>query len=210
MLKPFTMLGHHSILSLDSFIVQSGPCAAPHNLSRKPKMGTRRNTHLILLPNGMVGHLHGPEVGHHNDNHLLAESGLLRWCKQNAFCPGMDETMPAAQQCLQVFGDPAYGIGNYIMSPFTGVDECTPEQQKWNEAMAKVCIKVEHGFGNIIQLWPFLNTWWKQCVYSSPLGIYYGIACLLTNAHNCIQLNQTAYTLHCYPPTLEEYFQDVE
>jgi hypothetical protein len=55
----------------------------------------------------------------------------------------------AGGQHLQVFGDPAYGVGRHLLSPFTGAGICTEVEQAWNEAMAQVHIEVEHGFGDI-------------------------------------------------------------
>jgi hypothetical protein len=55
------------------------------------------------------------------------------------------------------------------LSPFSGGDR-TEEQMEWNTAMSAVQIEVEHGFGDVTCLWPFLNVWWKHCIYSSPIG----------------------------------------
>jgi hypothetical protein len=160
----------------------------------------------LKLPNGMFGHVFGPEPGRHNDNYLLSKSGLLEWCRTHAVRRGTDDRTPPAERYLQVFGDPAYGIGLSIMSPFAGAGERTEAQMEWNEAMASVRIEVEHGFGGVVRLWQFLNAWWKHQIYSSPIGIYYRVGCLLTNAHNCLRPNQTAQYFDCEPPTLDEYF----
>ncbi len=72
--------------------------------------------------------------------------------------------------------------------------------------MTKVRIEVEHGFADITRLWPFLNTWWKQKVFHSPVGQYYCVGVLLSNAVNCLRPSQTAQSFNCLPPSLEEYF----
>ncbi|KAF8239191.1 hypothetical protein L208DRAFT_1420824 [Tricholoma matsutake] len=51
----------------------------------------------VKLPNGLLGHVHGPE----------------------------------------------------LISPFSGAGEHTDDKKRWNEAMARVRIEVEHGFGDI-------------------------------------------------------------
>ncbi|KAE9389122.1 hypothetical protein BT96DRAFT_960100 [Gymnopus androsaceus JB14] len=161
----------------------------------------------LKVPNGMICQLHGPVEGHQNDNHLLATSGVLEWCRANAFCPGANNDTPICKHYFQVFGDPAYGISPVILSPFAGAGQQTKEEKDWNAAMSKVRIEVEHGCADVVQSWPFRDTWWKLQVYSSPVGQYYCVGVLLSNCCNCIRPNQTALTLDCYPPTLEEYLQ---
>jgi hypothetical protein len=77
-------------------------------------------------------------------------------------------------------------------SPFTGPGVQTEDELDWNNAMAGVRISVEHGFGDLVVMWPFLNAWWKQRIFRSPIGRYYHVAVLLTNALNCFKPNQTA------------------
>jgi nuclease HARBI1 len=74
--------------------------------------------------------------------------------------------------------------------------------------MASVRIEVEHAFGSVVRVWPFLDAWWKHWIFPSPLGVYYRIGVLLTNALNCVCPHQTSQAFDCEPPTLEEYFHD--
>ncbi|KAF8986977.1 hypothetical protein BDQ17DRAFT_1259033 [Cyathus striatus] len=154
----------------------------------------------------MTGHVHGPEVGRHNDNYLLAQSGLLPWAAQYAVRPMINENTPPEDRFLQVFGDPAYGNSHQIISPYAGLTPRMEQEKEWNLVMASLRIEVEHGFGNTLRLFPFLNAWWKHQIYSSPLGIYYHVGILLTNAQNCLHPNQTSQYFNCEPPVLEEYF----
>ncbi|KAJ3509517.1 hypothetical protein NLJ89_g5189 [Agrocybe chaxingu] len=103
----------------------------------------------LKLPNGLIGHLYGPEVGRHNDNHLLTTSGLMDLCAQHAIRPGTTIDDLPQDHYLQVFGDPAYGNNYQLISPFSGVGERTMEEKAWNEAMSAVRIEVEHGFGGV-------------------------------------------------------------
>jgi hypothetical protein len=160
----------------------------------------------VKLPDGMTGHLFGPVEGRRNDNHLLAELKLLEKCAQYALRPGADDNTPIKDRYFQLFGDPAYGVSPLMLSPFSGPGERTDDEAAWNAAMAAVRIEVEHGFGDITRQWPFLNAWWKHHVYSSPIGRYYRVAVLLTNALNCLRPNQTSTYFDCEPPLLEEYF----
>ncbi|RDX41131.1 hypothetical protein OH76DRAFT_1412383 [Lentinus brumalis] len=160
----------------------------------------------VVIPNGIIAHLFGPWEGRHADPFLLAESGLLEQCAQHAVQEGSDENTPLEHRYFQLFGDPAYGVGPHIISPFSGAGERTEEELEWNARMASVRIKVEHAFGVVVNTWSFLNSFWKQRVYSSPVGRYYRVAVLLTNARNCYSPNQVATAFDCPPPTIDEYF----
>jgi hypothetical protein len=95
-----------------------------------------------------------------------------------------------------------------MQSLFSGAGEQTVEEIGWNKAMAHCHESVKHGFGNVVEQWPFLNAWWKMCLYASPVGRYYCVAVLLSNALNCIPPNQTSQAYKVLPPTLEEYFHN--
>ncbi|KAJ7733168.1 hypothetical protein B0H16DRAFT_1240471, partial [Mycena metata] len=86
----------------------------------------------------------------------LAESQLLEKCLQYAFCPGANHNTPIVDHYFQIFGDPAYGVTPIMQSPFAGPGERTEEEKAWNTAMSHCRQSVEHGFGNILQSWPFL------------------------------------------------------
>jgi hypothetical protein len=162
----------------------------------------------LMLPNGIIGHLYGPMEGRRNDNFLLTESGLLDRLAMFAHQPDVDEDTPIEDQYFQTFGDPAYGEGPHIMSPFSGAGERTEEEKEWNAKMSAVRIEVEHGIGIVANLWPFLNAGWKMQLYSSPVGRYYRVGVLLANCLNCLRPNQVAQYFDCLPPELEDYLHD--
>jgi hypothetical protein len=162
----------------------------------------------VMLPNGIIGHLYGPFEGRRNDNYLLTESGLLDRLAHFAHQEDVDDNTPLEDRYFQLFGDPAYGVGHHIISPFAGAGERTPEEKEWNAQMSAVRIEVEHGFGIVANLWPFLNAGWKMQLYSSPVGRYYRVGVLLANCLNCLCLNQVAQYFDCLPPDLDEYLHD--
>jgi len=162
----------------------------------------------VMLPNGMFGHLFGPLEGRRNDNFLLSESGLLEKCIRYAVRTDTDEITPAEQRFLQIFSDPAYGISNQLLSPFVGPGERTTEERDWNAAMASVRIEVEHGFGIVANLWPYLNAGWKMRVYASPVGRYYRVGVLLTNVLTCLHGNHISQYFDCQPPELRDYLHN--
>jgi len=121
-----------------------------------------------MLPNGLFGHPFGSIEGCQNDAFALAESGLVDDCATHAKHPdafkdgsevgggadggagGMDTSMESSD--LQLFGDPAYGLNNQIISLFPKPGR-TDYQQEWNTRMSKVRIEVEHGFALVTNSW---------------------------------------------------------
>ncbi|KAF7972906.1 hypothetical protein HWV62_16632 [Athelia sp. TMB] len=162
----------------------------------------------LMLPNGIIGHLYGPFEGRRNDNFLLTESGLLERLSHFAYVEDLPDDAPMEERTYQIFGDPAYGLGPHLISPFSGAGERTEEQTAWNAAMSAVRIEVEHGFGIVSSLWPFLNAGWKMQLYSSPVGRYYRVGVLLANCINCMHPNQVAQYFDCLPPELVEYLHE--
>ena len=76
----------------------------------------------MMLPNGLFGHLFSPIEGRHNDTFMLAESGLINECTLHTKLPVAledgDKDTSMEPRCLQLFGDPAYGLNRQIISPF--------------------------------------------------------------------------------------------
>ena len=97
-------------------------------------------------------------------------------------------------------------VSPFIVSPYHGRDTLTLEQCEWNKAMGRVRISVEHGFGLVLQDWPFLHAFWKMKIFRNACETLYRVAVLLTNAHTCLVPNQTSTRYNCMLPTLEEYF----
>ena len=135
----------------------------------------------------------------------MTDSGLLNHLSQFAFWKDVAEDAPMEEHNFHIFGDPAYGVGPHIMSPFSGLREQTEEEQEWNSEMSAVQIEVEHGFGIVSNTWPLLNAGWKMHLYSSPVGRYYHVGVLLTNCLNCLQPNQVAQYFDCPPLILTDY-----
>lgn len=160
----------------------------------------------VMLPNGMFGHLYGPFEGRRNDVHLLNSSQLLHKCAQYAIRPGSTPDDPPKRRYFQLFGDPAYGLSPYLISPFAGPGQRSQAELDWNMAMAAVRIEVEHGFAIVLETWAFLRAGWKMKVFGSPVGRYYRFGVLLTNALNCLRPNQVAQYFNCSPPSLRTYF----
>ena len=119
------------------------------------------------------------------------ESGLLECLAHFVHPEDLAAHAPYEEWTYQMFGDPAYRVGQHIISPFAGMGDRT-EEKAWNAEMSGVWIEVEHGFGIVTNTWPFLNAGWKMRLYSSPVGRYYRVGVLLTNCINCFQPNQVS------------------
>ena len=78
--------------------------------------------------------------------------------------------------------------------------------QTFNAQMSKSRISVEWGFGKLVSLFAHLDFWKQLKVYKQPLGIWYTVAAVLTNAHTCIYGSQSGAYFDCTPPSLEQYF----
>ena len=160
----------------------------------------------VVVPNGLLAHLEGPFRTLQNDSGVLKESNLLSNIEEYAIQLGSEPSDPPQDRWFQLYGDSAYSVSPFIVSPYHGRDTLTPEQCEWNKAMGRVRISVEHGFGLVLQDWPFLHVFWKMKIFGNACGTLYRVAVLLTNAHTCLVPNQTSTRYNCMPPTLEEYF----
>lgn len=160
----------------------------------------------VMIPNGIFAHLFGPWEGRRTDPFLLSESGLLDKCAKYAVQVEADDGTPLEHRYFQLYGDPAYGINPFLISPYSGPGVRSRREHEFNTRMSSVRIEVEHGFGVVLNTWQFLYTFWKHRVYQSPVGRYYRVAVLLTNARNCFHPNQVALHFGCRPPELDEYF----
>ena len=93
----------------------------------------------MQAPNGLIANLFGPIEGKRHDSFMLGESGRLEEQLRHIRKPNGEPYV--------LYGDPAHGVTNNIMSPFRGAD-LTASQKHFNKAMSKVRVSVEWGFGN--------------------------------------------------------------
>jgi hypothetical protein len=126
----------------------------------------------------------------------------------HAIQPGSQDRDLLERRFFQIYSNSVYGISPYMVSLFSGIGEQMQEQLDWNRAMGKVWISVEHGFGIVLQDWPYLHTFWKHKVLGNSCGLMYRVGVLLTNAHGCVIPNQMSMRYCPAPPTLVEYFHE--
>ncbi|KAI0751704.1 hypothetical protein C8Q80DRAFT_1218365 [Daedaleopsis nitida] len=159
---------------------------APHNLKRYADAIHHRGSPLCSLW-GFIDCTICIICRRRNDNHLLSVSSILEKCKRWVMYYSKHD--PDEVHHLQIFGDPAYGLSQQLISPFM-------DPQK-------------HGFGIVTNLFPFLDANWKMGLFRSPVGHYYCVRVLLTNTHNCMYPNQVSQYFDCQPsliPTMFEFF----
>ncbi|ETV89785.1 hypothetical protein H310_15385, partial [Aphanomyces invadans] len=65
----------------------------------------------VTPPDGIIVHLHGPKPGSRHDAYLLAQSGLVE---------KLQRVLVVSGTRYVIYGDPAYGINDVIVSGFNG------------------------------------------------------------------------------------------
>ena len=150
---------------------------------------------VVVSPNGLIAHMYGPIEGRRHDSALLAESGL------------MNELQGLVQQNGEpycIYGDLAYPLRETLMTPFKGAN-LTAEEQQFNRDMSLVRQAVEWAFGEIQQLFAFVDFKKNLKLYLQPVAKYYLLGALLTNCHTCLYQNQIGEYFQVPAPTLEVY-----
>ncbi|EJD36683.1 hypothetical protein AURDEDRAFT_73974 [Auricularia subglabra TFB-10046 SS5] len=150
----------------------------------------------LITPDGIIVFLFGPVEGRRHDQTVLNESGLLAWLDQHSHGPNGEH--------LVIYCDAGYAMTNRLIVPYTGA-QLTADQRRFNYEMSRVREAVEWGFAGVTRSWAFLQQH-RQRLLLEPLGLWYIVATLLTNAVNILRPNQISQYFSCPPPSLEEYF----
>lgn len=140
----------------------------------------------------------GPVKGRRHDAFVLSISGILD--KLQHF------TQPNGQPYV-LYGDPAYGVSQNVISPFRG-QQLTQAEEDFNKSMSAVRISVEWTFGKIIQQFAFLDFKKNLKMLLQPIGKYYLVGTLLTNCHTCLYGSPTSTYFDVEPPSLEVYLSN--
>ncbi|KXJ10650.1 hypothetical protein AC249_AIPGENE23915 [Exaiptasia diaphana] len=146
----------------------------------------------VTAPNGLIAHLFGPIEGKRHDAFMLGVSDLQQQLQRI--------TKPNGDPYV-VYGDPAYGISQNIISPYRGA-HLTALQQQFNSEMSKARIIVEWVFGKIKQYFAYLDFKKNLKVLLQPVGKYYLVGALLTNCHTCLYGCVTSKYFDVEPPSL--------
>ena len=170
--------------------------------------------HGIVTPDGLISHLFGHVDGRRNDAFFWQESNLPNILEQNAHTP---DGAP-----LQVYGDPAYSINSFILSPNQGA-QLTNDQRQWNRCMSRLRIAAEWAFKESVNTFGFLDFVKNQKHLLQPVGVQFRVAVLLHNANVCLHKPQVTEYFNIEnvniveglmedellePPLLSEYFHN--
>lgn len=150
----------------------------------------------VTTPDGIIVDLCGPFEGRRHDCFLLKESQLL--IRMQEWSHGIDGSD------LHIYGDPAYGVTRYLISPFKGAS-LTEKQNLFNSRMSSVRESVEYGFQRIITYCAFLDFKKNLKILLQPVGKMYHVGALLVNFHACFYGTQTATFFNVETPSIEEY-----
>ncbi|CAN0461944.1 unnamed protein product, partial [Scytosiphon promiscuus] len=142
----------------------------------------------VVFADGIIGDVH-VEVGRRHDAYLLSESNLNN---------RLAEVQQGNDVQCKVYGDAAYPILSHIDRGFKGVN-LTPAQKEYHRNLSQVRICVEWMFGKVVQTCAFIDHTANLKLRLQPVGTYYGVALLLTNAHSCLYGNITASYFQCMP-----------
>ena len=177
------------------------PIAKPSKFERYTFSGKSR-MHLLkhqgfVSPNGMIMHFFGPCAGSITDSTMLGKSRLQRQMRSVCGAPG-------ERHHYFIYGDPAYAMTDYIMTP-CGHGDISRRQNRFNINMARKRIAVEWAFGKMQEEWPFFCVKKEQKIFSAPVSNRYKVAALLTNFRTCLYGSNASRYFGVPTPSLESY-----
>jgi hypothetical protein len=111
-------------------------------------------------------------------------------------------------QKFVIYGDPAYGVQEHIISPFKGA-KLTADQQKFNQEMSMCRISVEWCFGKVTDTFAFCDFSKNQKLFLQPVGKIYTVSVFLTNLHTCYYGGVCSSFFDCPPPTAKAYMNSI-
>jgi predicted cation transporter len=105
---------------------------------------------------------------------------------------------------MYIFGDSGFKLDAKLIKPFR---QRTLEEleRDFNVASAKVRVTIEMGFGLLVQRFPMLNVKEYHKIGSSPVGLVYVVATILSNMFTCLHKCSINSVFDLSPPNLLEY-----
>lgn len=151
----------------------------------------------IVTPDGLICPVYGPVEGRRADGGVLDMSGWEAMLRADA--KGVD-----ARQ-LFVYGDPAYGVSDTVISGMKKLDSLTPLEREFNHKMSALRQCVEWGFGNVTINFAFIDYDKGLRLGGLPVGRLYLLALIFTNIRTILYPSLISTKFQCPPPSLEEY-----
>jgi hypothetical protein len=146
--------------------------------------------HAYVCSEGIIINFYGPSAGCDHDSTVYYTSEFAFVFAENLLAPEDDN--------LCVSGDSAYARSPRMEKPW---DErrLTPTKRHCNKMLRKgrlsaypdtdasqVRVSVEHGFGLIIALWPYIDYSKRLKSFLSPICWWVEVAVILTNLNTCM------------------------
>ena len=176
------------------------PICRPGEMQRVVYNGHKRIHALkfqsIAAPNGLVAHMYGPVEGRRHDSGMLADSAVYQQLQQFSYAPNGTP--------LCIYGDLAYPLRPQLQAPFKNA-QLNPQQRAYNKAMSKARIGVEWVFGDIVNLFKFLDFKKNLKLGLSAVGKMYLVCVILMNLHTCMYGSMASSYFNIDPPTVHEY-----
>ena len=152
----------------------------------------------ITVLHGIIPCLRGPWPAQTHDAQMLRESHLME---------ELEDIMPAngAGAVYALYSDLAYTQGIYLLSGFRKLPAGSDEAM-FNRNMSSVCITVEWGFGDIVNIWKFLDFCSSIKIVEMPVGKFHTNGTFLSNIYNCLYGNKMQQYFRAIQLTLDKYF----
>lgn len=152
----------------------------------------------ITTPDGLIFHMHGPQVGRRHDITLYRQSGLDDILENSLLIDG---------QQFYIYGDQAYMIRPWLQVAFSRA-WASEQQIQFNTAMSSVRETVEWSYKDLKQMWSSQDYTRMLKVRKAPVALMYKGAALLWNFKVCLQHGGEVQSFFsCTPPTLQRYLQ---
>lgn len=153
------------------------------------------------MPDGIIAHMDGPYAGSRHDCYLLKKSRLLDILAE--------EFLSDTGENYVLYGDPAYGLHNNLISPFRG-SNISDLEVEFNKKMSKVRECVEWEFGKISRYWAFVDYKKNLKLHLQAIGKIYLVSTILSNIHTTFEGSQTSNFFCLTPPTITEYLHSYQ
>jgi hypothetical protein len=199
----FHVAAFHDTTTVPTCRPGSGPDSQGNRKDpRVPRSAYCRRVHglkfqTMELPNGMCGHLFGPEVVRRNDREIVARSHL--------------NDRLAQLQVGQPFQYHSFGDAIYIEDTHIDTfvkDPDTEFEKAYNGGMRRVRVSNEQAYQVTDQINPFITDKRSfKLLHNMNLRYVYVVATLVRNAGTCLYGNVISSYFRCDPPRLFEYFQ---
>lgn len=154
---------------------------------------------VLVTPDGIIIHISEPEAGIFHDQNIFNRSVLRDLLDQYAWD---DDGQP-----LAIYGDSAYHLDLHVLRPFVQREGIPLAERRFNTAMSKERASVEMALGNVLNLFQSLDFYRNMMLLKSPIGLFFQVSVLFTNAICCLRGGNNITTRYdLVPPHLLQYF----